>query len=39
MSHCLNRVPTPFTGEGAAPLSKPNDNTFKAAAREKRVTF
>ena len=26
-------------GQGAGPLSKPHDNTFKAAAREKRVTF
>ena len=26
-------------GEGAAPVSKPHDNTFEAAAREKRVTF
>ena len=26
-------------GQGAAPLSNPHDNTFKAAAREKSVTF
>ena len=26
-------------GKGAAPLSKPHDNTFKAAGRKKRVTF
>ena len=50
MSHCLNRVPSPFTakglrpfrnpnGEGDASLSKPHDSSFRAAARENGSVF